>query len=78
MLCVSGTTRGSARGGGRGGGGGGNGGVAQDRFRDTVITKCMHTFCHVCVDERVKSRNRKCPGCGQIFAAGDVRTIYLA
>ncbi|KAJ7187991.1 hypothetical protein C8R46DRAFT_6445 [Mycena filopes] len=46
-------------------------------FRDTVLTKCMHTFCRSCVDARLTTRQRKCPACGQAFANADVQTIYL-
>ncbi|KAJ7747309.1 BRE1 E3 ubiquitin ligase-domain-containing protein [Mycena metata] len=46
-------------------------------FRDTVLTKCMHTFCRSCVDARLTTRQRKCPACGQSFAVADVQTIYL-
>jgi len=46
-------------------------------FRNTVLTKCMHTFCRSCVDARLTTRQRKCPACNQAFASADVQTIYL-
>ncbi|KAG5733688.1 E3 ubiquitin-protein ligase BRE1 [Termitomyces sp. T112] len=41
-------------------------------FRDTVITKCLHTFCRPCIDARISTRQRKCPACGLGFAQSDV------
>ncbi|KAJ6587101.1 BRE1 E3 ubiquitin ligase-domain-containing protein [Mycena vulgaris] len=46
-------------------------------FRDTVLTKCMHTFCRSCVDARLSTRQRKCPACNAAFGDKDVQTIYL-
>ncbi|KAJ6500129.1 BRE1 E3 ubiquitin ligase-domain-containing protein [Mycena vitilis] len=46
-------------------------------FRDTVLTKCMHTFCRACVDARLSTRQRKCPACNTPFGEGQVQTIYL-
>jgi len=46
-------------------------------FRDTVLTRCMHTFCRTCVDSRITTRQRKCPACNQPFTTGEVQTIYL-
>ncbi|KAF7321793.1 E3 ubiquitin protein ligase [Mycena kentingensis (nom. inval.)] len=46
-------------------------------FRDTVITKCGHTFCKACIDARVATRQRKCPACNQPFAKEDVGQIFL-
>ncbi|KAJ7091203.1 BRE1 E3 ubiquitin ligase-domain-containing protein [Mycena epipterygia] len=46
-------------------------------FRDTVLTKCMHTFCRSCVDARLSTRQRKCPACNKPFSKDDVQTIYL-
>ncbi|KCZ82195.1 hypothetical protein H312_00218, partial [Anncaliia algerae PRA339] len=45
--------------------------------KDTVITKCMHVFCHECIDKRLKTRLRKCPNCGEEFHVNDVQKIYL-
>ncbi|KAJ3803280.1 hypothetical protein GGU11DRAFT_671167 [Lentinula aff. detonsa] len=47
------------------------------KFRDTILTKCSHTFCRPCVDARISSRQRKCPACGLGFAQSDVLKIYM-
>ncbi|KAJ4483234.1 hypothetical protein J3R30DRAFT_3447116 [Lentinula aciculospora] len=47
------------------------------KFRDTILTKCCHTFCRPCVDARISSRQRKCPACGLGFAQSDVLKIYM-
>jgi E3 ubiquitin-protein ligase BRE1 len=47
------------------------------RMKDTVITRCFHTFCKECVDERIRLRARKCPQCNQVFAESEVKPIYL-
>ena len=52
--------------------------VCRAANKDSVITRCMHVFCRACVDERLESRNRKCPQCATVFAASDVRPIYFA
>lgn len=46
-------------------------------FRNTVILKCMHTFCKECVDARISTRQRKCPGCNLAFAQSDVQQIFF-
>ncbi|KAJ6594095.1 BRE1 E3 ubiquitin ligase-domain-containing protein [Mycena capillaripes] len=46
-------------------------------FRNTVITKCMHTFCRPCIDARLSTRQRKCPACNLAFGNEHVQTIYL-
>lgn len=47
------------------------------RYKNTVINKCMHVFCQECLDQRIKSRNRMCPSCGESFSPNDVKRIYL-
>ncbi|KAJ3936524.1 MAG: hypothetical protein NXY57DRAFT_985221 [Lentinula lateritia] len=47
------------------------------KFRDTILTKCCHTFCRHCVDARISSRQRKCPACGLGFAQSEVLKIYM-
>ncbi|EJD02861.1 uncharacterized protein FOMMEDRAFT_134051 [Fomitiporia mediterranea MF3/22] len=51
--------------------------LCQNHMRNTVITKCMHTFCKVCVDARISSRQRKCPACNLAFALSEVQALYL-
>lgn len=47
------------------------------REKNAVLTKCMHVFCRTCLEERVETRQRKCPNCGEAFSATDIRNIYL-
>lgn len=47
------------------------------RDKNSVITKCMHVFCRNCLDNRIETRQRKCPNCGEPFGANDVKQIYL-
>jgi len=47
------------------------------QFRDTVITKCGHTFCKPCVDARISTRQRKCPACNSAFGTGEVLPIFM-
>ncbi|KAL0956409.1 hypothetical protein HGRIS_002557 [Hohenbuehelia grisea] len=51
--------------------------VCSKALRDTIITKCMHTFCRSCIDMRLSSRQRKCPSCGQGFGHQDVSNFFL-
>ncbi|KAA1474225.1 hypothetical protein DENSPDRAFT_873258 [Dentipellis sp. KUC8613] len=46
-------------------------------MRNTVITKCMHTFCKQCVDARIATRQRKCPACNLGFAQSEVQQVYF-
>lgn len=48
----------------------------KERYRNKVITKCMHTFCAECVESRIQTRQRKCPHCGLSFAISDVQPLY--
>lgn len=49
----------------------------KERYRDRILTKCFHTFCRVCIDSRVQTRQRKCPHCALAFAVSDVQPLYL-
>ncbi len=51
--------------------------VCSVRDKDTVITKCFHTFCRTCVNHNLESRQRKCPNCTKPFGLSDVQTIFL-
>lgn len=51
--------------------------VCSERDKSVVITKCFHMFCQECIDQNLKVRLRKCPGCGITFARQDVQQIYL-
>lgn len=49
----------------------------KERYRNRILTKCYHTFCAVCIDTRVHTRQRKCPHCGLAFAVSDVQQLFL-
>nr|VWO99564.1 E3 ubiquitin protein ligase (EC [Ganoderma boninense] len=51
--------------------------TCQLNFRNTILTKCMHTFCKSCVDARISTRQRKCPACNLAFSAGEVSQVYF-
>lgn len=51
--------------------------TCQLNFRNTILTKCMHTFCKTCVDARISTRQRKCPACNLAFSAGEVSQVYF-
>ncbi|KII92834.1 hypothetical protein PLICRDRAFT_51174 [Plicaturopsis crispa FD-325 SS-3] len=51
--------------------------TCHQRMRNTIITKCMHTFCRQCVDARLSTRQRKCPSCAVAFAVSDVETVFF-
>ncbi|EMD37345.1 hypothetical protein CERSUDRAFT_105371 [Gelatoporia subvermispora B] len=46
-------------------------------MRNTVITKCMHSFCKQCVESRISTRQRKCPACNLPFSQGEVQTLFF-
>lgn len=45
--------------------------------KDSVITKCGHAFCRDCVEQRLSLRDRKCPGCSQVFDKSYVKELFL-
>jgi len=51
--------------------------TCRTEFRNTVITKCMHTFCRTCIDARISTRQRKCPACSLTFSQSDVLGMYF-
>ncbi|CAM9532499.1 unnamed protein product [Ectocarpus sp. 12 AP-2014] len=51
--------------------------VCQDKKKNRVITKCFHMFCDGCLEKSIKSRNRKCPACGKVYAPDDVHELWL-
>ncbi|KAI0733141.1 BRE1-domain-containing protein [Fomitopsis betulina] len=51
--------------------------TCKQRMRNTVITKCMHSFCKSCVDARIATRQRKCPACNLAFSQGEVQQLYF-
>ncbi|KAK8114861.1 hypothetical protein PG999_006930 [Apiospora kogelbergensis] len=51
--------------------------VCQNRFKNTVLTKCGHIFCKECTEDRLTNRMRKCPNCARAFDRSDVMTVHL-
>ena len=51
--------------------------VCDINYKNRMLNKCSHMFCNDCIQENLRTRNRKCPECGTPFGAADVRTIYL-
>ncbi|KAL4151725.1 hypothetical protein PRNP1_008666 [Phytophthora ramorum] len=51
--------------------------VCQDRRKDVLISKCYHMFCKECIENNLKSRNRKCPTCKKMFGQDDVKTVWF-
>ncbi|PKI83740.1 RING-type E3 ubiquitin transferase [Malassezia vespertilionis] len=49
----------------------------KERYRNRIITRCLHTFCDECVNARIQTRQRKCPHCASAFATSDVQVLYL-
>ena len=39
--------------------------LCQENEKNAIISKCGHTFCRECIDDRLANRNRKCPACSQ-------------
>ncbi|WPH00914.1 e3 ubiquitin-protein ligase bre1 [Acrodontium crateriforme] len=52
--------------------------VCNTRIRNTALKLCGHVFCHECVNDLVKNRNRKCPSCAKAFGNADFMGIVLA
>ena len=51
--------------------------LCKNSNKDAIITKCGHAFCRECIDHRLELRNRKCPGCSQVFDKGYVKDLWL-
>ena len=51
--------------------------LCKNSNKDTVITKCGHAFCRDCIDSRLSLRERKCPGCSQVFDKSYVKDLWL-
>ena len=49
----------------------------KQRDRSCTLARCHHTFCGECIEERKRSRNRRCPQCNVGFADSDIATILL-
>ncbi|KNC83809.1 hypothetical protein SARC_03985 [Sphaeroforma arctica JP610] len=51
--------------------------LCKRRKKNTMLTKCQHVFCNVCITDRYESRQRKCPNCLDPFGAKDITSMYL-
>eukprot|EP01134_Creolimax_fragrantissima_P006374 CFRG6374T1 len=51
--------------------------LCKRRKKNTILTKCQHVFCNVCIQDRYESRQRKCPNCLDPFGLKDTSSIYL-
>ena len=51
--------------------------VCNVRDKGVILLRCRHMFCKNCIDEDVKNRNRKCPGCGVRFDSKDIADVWL-
>ncbi|EPS39329.1 hypothetical protein H072_6944 [Dactylellina haptotyla CBS 200.50] len=51
--------------------------VCRTGQKSRVIKTCGHLFCKDCIDDRITTRNRKCPNCGRPFAATDILAVVL-
>jgi len=51
--------------------------LCQENEKNAIISKCGHTFCRDCIDERLANRNRKCPACSQQFDYQGVKELFL-
>ncbi|GMI15822.1 hypothetical protein TrVE_jg4368 [Triparma verrucosa] len=51
--------------------------VCNSREKNTILTRCNHLFCDVCIQHRLENRMRKCPACSKPFDKKDVETVYL-
>ncbi|MCJ1330144.1 E3 ubiquitin-protein ligase bre1 [Thelotrema lepadinum] len=50
--------------------------ICQTNPKDHAL-RCGHTFCKVCIDDRIANRMRKCPNCGKGFGTSDLLKILL-
>ncbi|ELA41885.1 uncharacterized protein VICG_01069 [Vittaforma corneae ATCC 50505] len=51
--------------------------LCDTNIKNSVISKCMHTFCDSCLNSRLKARQRKCPSCQIEFNSNDVKKVYF-
>eukprot|EP00123_Amoebidium_parasiticum_P016338 comp23395_c0_seq1/m.38784 comp23395_c0_seq1/g.38784 ORF comp23395_c0_seq1/g.38784 comp23395_c0_seq1/m.38784 type:complete len:843 (-) comp23395_c0_seq1:236-2764(-) len=51
--------------------------LCKRRRKNGVITKCFHSFCLQCIQERYDNRMRKCPTCLDPFGQNDIHQIFL-
>lgn len=51
--------------------------LCDTNIKNCAISKCMHTFCESCLNDRLKARQRKCPNCQVEFNTTDIKRIYF-
>jgi len=51
--------------------------LCDTNIKNSVISKCMHTFCDSCLNDRIRARQRKCPSCQVEFSSADIKKVYL-
>ena len=45
--------------------------------KSVVLATCFHTFCHDCIQQKLKSRDRNCPVCMVKINKYDVKKLYF-
>lgn len=51
--------------------------LCHENEKNKVIRKCGHAFCSKCIDDAIKTRQRRCPSCHTQFGQGDIFKLYL-
>ena len=51
--------------------------LCHENEKNKVIKKCGHAFCSKCIEDAIKTRQRKCPSCHAQFGHGDIFKLYL-
>jgi len=51
--------------------------ICNQRERNTLLTKCYHVFCDICVKKTLSSRLRRCPACKKSFGIEGYREVFL-
>ncbi|XP_022145595.1 E3 ubiquitin-protein ligase BRE1-like 1 [Momordica charantia] len=51
--------------------------ICDNSRKQVVITKCFHLFCNSCVQDILKSQQRKCPRCSASFGPNDVKQVFF-
>ncbi|KAL0222879.1 hypothetical protein P9112_002269 [Eukaryota sp. TZLM1-RC] len=46
--------------------------------KEVVLSKCGHSTCRNCIEERLHRRERRCPVCNLSFTKSDVVSLYLS
>ena len=51
--------------------------VCNEREKQVMLTRCCHTFCKPCIDQRIEGRGRNCPSCNDKFDKKEVTRMFL-